>query len=407
MASSAKKHNLPNKAISPNILPRAWASVVRGTDTTRTSLFTEAQPTDDAFASGTPNPFLKGTLPNSVFVGITNVKDVKKYFSDLTALCTPGDQLWGLEETPRVEGSRSFIECVFTDSLARKAIVEGLRLPSFEEPFLAFEALSADVKILKISISGLPRQYGRSNGGAVELKSDMVRIAGTFTGRGYVVLEVESASSSTLQHEVHWQYSYLSPRSNLPGSRSTEPSDAVKVYTTWAKMDPYCRYCHQHDHVIKSCTKRYASLICYNCHDKGHISKECPRKNSAPRGSSNKKARKTPSTFSVNTTEPVPNACILDQQAATDVVSPVAVLSAAASRSTAASSPVDASSSVSTQASSQRTMQTRAQSAKIHNPVNANSDSEQSSAAEHVVSPAVDTTSIPISSVGTSTSKSE
>ncbi|KAI8327015.1 hypothetical protein EDC96DRAFT_453662 [Choanephora cucurbitarum] len=157
MASSAKKHNLPNKAISPNILPRAWASVVRGTDTTRTSLFAEKQSKDDAFASGSQNPFLRGTLPDSVFVDITNVKDVQTFFNDLTTLCAPGDQLWGLEKTPRVESSRSFIECVFTESLARKAVTEGLHLPSSQEPFTTFEALSADVKILKISISGLPR----------------------------------------------------------------------------------------------------------------------------------------------------------------------------------------------------------------------------------------------------------
>ncbi|OBZ81138.1 hypothetical protein A0J61_10813 [Choanephora cucurbitarum] len=168
------------------------------------------------------------------------------------------------------KSARSFIECVFTNSLAQQAITEGLRLPSFDEPFATFETLSANVKILKISISGLPRQYGRVDGGAAEPKSDMFRnlssfgrvadcglvrgIAGTFTGRGYVVLEVESSSPRTLQHEVHWQYSYLSPRGDHKGVRASEPSDAIKVYATWAKMDFYCRYCHQHDHVIKSCT---------------------------------------------------------------------------------------------------------------------------------------------------------
>ncbi|KAI8321464.1 hypothetical protein EDC96DRAFT_454032 [Choanephora cucurbitarum] len=211
MASFAKKHNLPNKTISPNILPRALASVLRGTDTTRTSLFAEKQSKDDSFASGSQNPFLRGTLPDSVIVDITIVKDVQTFFNDLTTLCAPGDQPRGFEETPRVESSRSFIECVFTESLTREAVTGGLHLPSFQEPFTTFEALSADVKVLKISISGIPRQYGRADdGGAAELKSDMfsnlshfgrvvdcglVRgIAGTFTGRGYVVLEVESSS---------------------------------------------------------------------------------------------------------------------------------------------------------------------------------------------------------------------
>ena len=96
--------------------------------------------------------------------------------------------------------------------LASEATTNGLHLPSFQAPFSAIDALSADVKILKISISGLPRQCGRNDGGSAELKSDMMSnlspfgrvvdcglvrgIAGTFTGRGFVVLEVNTSSSN-------------------------------------------------------------------------------------------------------------------------------------------------------------------------------------------------------------------
>ena len=96
--------------------------------------------------------------------------------------------------------------------LASEATTNGLHLPSFQAPFSAIDALSADVKILKISISGLPRQYGQTDDDAAELKSDMMSnlsrfgrmvdcglvryIAGTFTGRGFVVLEVDTSSSN-------------------------------------------------------------------------------------------------------------------------------------------------------------------------------------------------------------------
>jgi hypothetical protein len=44
-------------------------------------------------------------------------------------------------------------------------------------------------------------------------------------------------------------------------------------------MDPYCRYCHNQDHVLANCEKRLSSIICYNCNGSGHISRLCPRRN--------------------------------------------------------------------------------------------------------------------------------
>ncbi|KAI8321408.1 hypothetical protein EDC96DRAFT_454034, partial [Choanephora cucurbitarum] len=124
--------------------------------------------------------FLKGSLLKSVFINITNVKDIELFFSDLTALCSPTDQLWGLAKTPRVEDSRSFNECFLAGPLASEVTTNGLRLPSIQAPFSAFDSLSTDVKISKILISGLPRQYGRSDDDAAEWKSDMMSNLSTF-----------------------------------------------------------------------------------------------------------------------------------------------------------------------------------------------------------------------------------
>ncbi|OBZ86822.1 hypothetical protein A0J61_05131 [Choanephora cucurbitarum] len=272
--------------MSSAILPRAWVSVVRDADTTQTSLFSQNNPQEDDFSQGAQTPFLKGSLPESVFIDITNVKDIKLFFSGLITLCSPNDQIW--------------------KPLAIEATTNGL--PSFQAPFSAFDVLSGDVKILKISISGLicgfqfylstecNMKYGQTDGGAAELKSDMMSnlspfgrvvdcglvqgIAGTFTGRGFVVLEVGLSSSNQLQHEVHWKYTYLSARGNLANSYS----EAIKMHATWAKTNPFYRYCHKQEYVVTNRPTRHASLVCYHCHERVHIAKDCPKKNAARKG---------------------------------------------------------------------------------------------------------------------------
>ncbi|KAG1139728.1 hypothetical protein G6F37_008965 [Rhizopus arrhizus] len=150
--------------------------------------------------------------------------------------------------------------------MATKLYSEGAKLKSFETHFQVLYSLSIDAEILKISLLGLPRQYGRANGRAQELCADMIAnlstfgsvidcgmvsgISGNFTGRGYAVLELDSSSTvdethRNIFHSLHWQYARLSAKTGIQSSSS---SDAVTVYATWANMGSYCRYCHQDTH---------------------------------------------------------------------------------------------------------------------------------------------------------------
>ncbi|KAG0731838.1 hypothetical protein G6F23_014911 [Rhizopus arrhizus] len=131
--------------------------------------------------------------------------------------------------------------------MATKLCSEGAKLKSFETHFQVFYSLSIDAEILKISLSGLPRQYGRANGGAHELRADMIAnlsnfgsvidcgmvsgISGNFTGRGYAVLELDSSSPvgethRAISHSLHWQYARLSAKT---GTQSSSSSDAVTI----------------------------------------------------------------------------------------------------------------------------------------------------------------------------------
>jgi hypothetical protein len=242
--------NMPSKATSgithKPIAPRSWANVCRTTDINKTSLLCPSTIVESNHTSSsglvvipTPNPFLKGTIPESVFVDITNVENQTIFFQEFSAVCNKNEHLWGLAEKPRLDGRRLFAEFLLSAVMADKLCTEGLKLPSFEKIFWGFFSLSSDSEILKISITGLPRQYGRLHGGAAELKADMIRnlspyghvvdcglisgISDTFTGRGYAVLEApdqRSMNSSSslipkLQHTIHWQFTQLSIRPSV------------------------------------------------------------------------------------------------------------------------------------------------------------------------------------------------
>jgi hypothetical protein len=128
--------------------------------------------------------FLERHHPESVFVDITNVENQTVFFKEFSAACNKNEHLWGLAEKPRLDGRRLFAEFLLSAVLADKLCTEGLKLPSFEKVFWRIFSLSSDSEILKISITGLPRQYGRLHGGAEELKADMVKNLSPF---GHVV----------------------------------------------------------------------------------------------------------------------------------------------------------------------------------------------------------------------------
>ncbi|EIE77754.1 hypothetical protein RO3G_02458 [Rhizopus delemar RA 99-880] len=262
-------------------------------------------------------PFLKGSVPNSIFVDITTVKDKKIFLTELTAFCQGNEHLWAVADQIRREYQRMYAELTVSPAMYERLCTEGLQLPSFTDRFLAFPSLSPSAELLKVTLTGLPHQYGRRDGGLAQLHSDMQRnlssfghiidsgtvrgTSGFYSGKGYVVLEKFPESDQQraetprpeLQHNVHWVYQPLAySTSATPVSLLEDVS--INVHATWSSMKPYCRYCHG-DHPLKDCQVRQQATICYWCNESGHIAKYCDRKNVYEvSGAPNKKTRKTP-----------------------------------------------------------------------------------------------------------------
>ncbi|GAN03110.1 hypothetical protein MAM1_0034d02561 [Mucor ambiguus] len=191
MALSDNQPKLPKKATSTTA-PKDWASVVRNTDNKKTyllSLGTLSDPLDNAPIQ---NPYLKGRLPQSVFIDISNVHEQKKNFKELIEICheNNGDHFWGLEEKPICDGNRIFAEFLLSGEMSHRVVSEGIVLPSFTNRFYGFHSLSVDAAIMKISLSGLPRQYGRLRGGAIELAKDLRRNMATLSTAVFLVVDL-------------------------------------------------------------------------------------------------------------------------------------------------------------------------------------------------------------------------
>jgi hypothetical protein len=262
-------------------------------------------------------PFLKGSVPNSIFVDITTVKDKKIFLTELTAFCQGNEHLWAVADQIRREYQRFYFEITVSPAMYERLCTESLQLPSFTDRFHAFPSLSPSAELLKVTLAGLPHQYGRRGGGLAQLHSDMQcnlssfghiidsgTIRGTsriYSGKGYVVLkkfpESDQQRAETprpeLQHNVHWVYQPLA-YSTSATSASLLDDVSINVHATWSSMKPYCRYCHG-DHPLKDCRVRQQATICYWCNESGHIAKYCDRRNVyGASGAPNKKTRKTP-----------------------------------------------------------------------------------------------------------------
>ncbi|KAG1257463.1 hypothetical protein G6F68_009287 [Rhizopus microsporus] len=238
-------------------------------------------------------PFLKGSVPNSIFVDITTVKDKKIFLTELTAFCQGNEHLWAVADQIRREYQRLYAEITVSPAMYERLCTESLQLPSFTDRFHAFPSLSPSAELLKVTLTGLPHQYGRRDGGLAQLHSDMQRnlssfghiidsgtirgTSGIYSGKDYVVLEKfpESDQQRTetprpeLQHNVHWVYQPLA-YSTSATSASLLDDVSINVHATWSSMKPYCRYCHG-DHPLKDCRNVYGAS-----------------------GAPNKKTRKTP-----------------------------------------------------------------------------------------------------------------
>lgn len=243
-------------------------------------------------------PFLKGILPNSLLADITHINNMDNFIDELFEFCGGNEHLWLVSESPRREYSRVFAEFVVSPIKYFTIQHEGLHLKTLGK-MLAFSSLSSSSEILKITLSGLPAQYGCGDCGLAQLHRDMnqnlmhfgrvvdcgiiTNSKGIFAGSGYVVLEIKSSETSdpsfrSLSHLIDWSYQPFdySYESELVLLNDFE---RVQVKATWASMPPFCRYCHSSEHALADCIMRRKATTCYNCNATGHISRVCPRKN--------------------------------------------------------------------------------------------------------------------------------
>ncbi|KAG1069126.1 hypothetical protein G6F41_006274 [Rhizopus arrhizus] len=193
-----------------------------------------------------------------------------------------GDEnLWAVADQIRKENQHLYAELTVSPSMYQQLCSKGLNLPSFDDQFDVFPSMSPSAELMKVTLSGLPHQYGRRDGGLSQLHTDMQRnlspfgkivdsgiikgSSGVYSGKGYVVLEKPSNAAQPpngsthreLQHNVHWVYQ---PLAYSASSASSPLLAAVEI----------------------------------NCNKIGHIAKYCDRKNvSGPSGALNKRARKT------------------------------------------------------------------------------------------------------------------
>ncbi|KAI7875644.1 uncharacterized protein EV154DRAFT_486690 [Mucor mucedo] len=268
MALSAKHLNPPEKVIN---------------DVKKSKPIKPATSIEQSLTTSSRNPFIKGTFPNSILVHISIVTDQKMFFEEFMTHFQNGDNVWGLEAKLYTEGKRCFAEFLMAKVAADSIIESGFKLPSFEHTFMGFYSLSSDSKIIKVSISGLPFQYGRSSGGTDELRADLQKNMSKFgkivdCGITRVPQSTSKHDNNTaIRHEVRWQYSHLSFDSDpvFVDSQDRDTKEAVTIYATWVNVKPYCRYCHKQDHVIIDWT----------------YCQELPKKNSTPTISNSKRRK--------------------------------------------------------------------------------------------------------------------
>ncbi|KAG1258347.1 hypothetical protein G6F68_008820 [Rhizopus microsporus] len=279
------------------------------------------------FTPSTMRPFLKGSVPNSIFVDITTVTDKKLFLTELTSFCNGDEHLWAVADQIRRDYHKLYAELTVSPDMYAQLCSDGLQLPSFVDRFHVFPSLSPSATLLKVTLAGLPHQYGRREGGLAQLHDDMQRnlssfgtvvdsgiikgSSGVYSGKGYVVLEqfLKTTDNTVehrlpeLQHNVRWVYQPLD-YSSQPRPSSLLAEVDINVHATWSSMKPYCRYCHG-DHSLNNCEVRQKAIICYWCNGSGHIAKYCDRKNVyGASGVPNKKSRKIPANsedvFSMN-----------------------------------------------------------------------------------------------------------
>lgn len=267
----------------------------------------------DHFSNKIVRPYMKGFFAHSILIDITNVKEDRLLFlKEFKAFCNEGKDLYAVSDKIRNDYGRQYAE-VKVSPLFYKNFSESPEfiLPSFTNSFSAYASLSSSDRIIKVSFTNLPQEYGRLDGGLDQLRSDMITnlerfgtildsglavgTTGVYAGYGYAVLVVPENHQHELTHSLNWSFHPLD-YTHLSGNVFLKEQDYVNVFATWASMPPFCRYCHSDKHALLECELRMKATICRLCNVAGHIAKYCPRKNTSNSSTNSlaKKPRKLP-----------------------------------------------------------------------------------------------------------------
>ncbi|KAI9364101.1 hypothetical protein BD770DRAFT_469298 [Pilaira anomala] len=128
---------------------------------------------------------------------------------------------------------------------------------------------------MKISLTGLPDQYGRLFGGTEQLTRDMT----TNMSRFGTLLDCGFVTGASGVYSGNGYATYTPIDYSKETGNYSDSSTAVNVLATWAQMPPYCRYYHAPDHSMNHCQLRLKNMRCNLCHETGHIRKDCGRRN--------------------------------------------------------------------------------------------------------------------------------
>jgi hypothetical protein len=377
MASSAKDHNGTFKAPkSFQQNKKSWSAIISGGSNVNSSVMSAPPPTpqppgepdpltpsatktplvDHFSSSKVARPYLIGTVAHSFVIDITAVLDRKKEFiAALSVFCHGNTHLWSVSELIRKDNERLFAEISVSPSLHQQFLRDPtLQLETFPEPFMAYPSLSPSANVVKLSLSKLPPQYGRQEGGTQQLKEDMHHNlsrygllidcgyvtggSGIYARGGYAVLAVES-SHVPLDHSLNWAYhpiDYSSPACALLPDR-----EQALAFATWAAMPPFCKYCHSLDHALINCEIRKKKLNCDLCNAFGHYRRECPRRNEEA-SKSGKKRKVSQGASKTGAPKPSSPATSSNAQAVTTAKATAATIAAADAKAREAQAVIDA-----------------------------------------------------------------
>ncbi|EPB90447.1 hypothetical protein HMPREF1544_02655 [Mucor circinelloides 1006PhL] len=314
MASSAKEHNGTFKGPkSFQQTKKSWSAVISGGANYNSSVMSASpthqstgepepltssdasMPQVDHFSHKVARPFLKGTIPNSVLVDITQIYDRQKEFIvALQIYCEANTHLWAVSEHMRRDNNRIYAEISVSPTMYEQIRQQpALELENFDKPLMAYPTLSPSENIVKLSLSRSPAQYGRRDGGTTQLHDDMHHNlqkfgqlidcgfvtggSGVYAGGGYAVLAV-SPKHKALEHSLNWTYHPI----DFSSGQLLSKRDNVLSLATWAAMPSYCKYCHSMDHALIDCATRKQKIPCLLCGTFGHFQRSCPRRNEDP-----------------------------------------------------------------------------------------------------------------------------